>query len=101
MQTAKAIELRGKPVAGGKFPLICTPLVGRTREQVLAEVLVVLAKKPDILEWRVDFFEDIANTIEVISVAGAIKAAAAGVPVLFTGAQSAKAARRSPFPKKR
>ena len=31
MQTAKAIELHGKPVAGGKFPLICTPLVGRTR----------------------------------------------------------------------
>ena len=43
MQTAKAIEVHGKPVAGGKFPLICTPLVGRTREQILAEVQVVLA----------------------------------------------------------
>ena len=84
MQTAKAIELRGKPVAGGKFPLICTPLVGRTREQILAEVQVVLAKKPDILEWRVDFFDGIANTSDVISVATAIKAAAAGIPLLFT-----------------
>ena len=52
MQTAKAIELHGKPVAGGKFPLICTPLVGRTRAQLLDEARVVLAKKPDILEWR-------------------------------------------------
>ena len=84
MQTAKAIELRGKPVAGGKFPLICTPLVGRTREQILAEVQVVLAKKPDILEWRVDFFDGIANTSDVISVATAIKAGAAGIPLLFT-----------------
>ena len=84
MQTAKAIELHGQPVAGGKFPLICTPLVGRTREQILAEVQVVLAKKPDILEWRVDFFEGIGNTAEVISVATAIKAAATGIPVLFT-----------------
>ena len=84
MQTAKAIELHGQPVAGGKFPLICTPLVGRTREQILAEVQVVLAKKPDILEWRVDFFEGIGNTAEVISVATAIKAAATGILVLFT-----------------
>lgn len=84
MQTAKPIELHGKPVAGGKFPLICTPLVGRTRDQILGEVQIVVAKKPDILEWRVDFFEDIANAAEVISVASAIKAAAAGIPLLFT-----------------
>ena len=84
MQTAKPIELHGKPVAGGKFPIICTPLVGRTREQILNEVQVVLAKKPDILEWRVDFFEGIANAADVISVAGAIKALAGAVPLLFT-----------------
>jgi 3-dehydroquinate dehydratase I len=84
MQTAKAIELHGKPVAGGKFPLICTPLVGRTRELILSEVGVVLTKKPDILEWRVDFFEGIANAAQVIAVASAIKALAGGVPLLFT-----------------
>lgn len=84
MQTAKAIELHTKPVGGAKFPLICSPLVGRTREQILTEVRVVVAKKPDVLEWRVDFFDDIANTPEVISVASAIKGAAAGIPVLFT-----------------
>jgi 3-dehydroquinate dehydratase-1 len=83
MQTAKAIELHGKPVAGGKFPLICTPLVGRTRDQILAEVQVVQAKKPDMLEWRVDFFEGIANTAEVLGMTDAIKAAA-GIPLLFT-----------------
>ena len=84
MQTAKAIELHGKPVAGGKFPLICTPLVGRTRELILSEVAVVLAKKPDILEWRVDFFDGIGNAAQVIAVASAIKALAGGVPLLFT-----------------
>ena len=84
MQTAKPIELHGKPVAGGKFPLVCTPLIGRTREQILHELQVVLAKKPDILEWRVDFFDGIGNAADVIGVASAIKAAANGVPVLFT-----------------
>ena len=44
----------------------------------------MLAKKPDILEWRVDFFADIANTAEVISMATAIRTAVAGIPLLFT-----------------
>jgi 3-dehydroquinate dehydratase-1 len=84
MQTGKPIELHGKPVAGGKFPIICTPLVGRTREKILDEVQVVLAKRPDILEWRVDFFEGIGDSAEVISVATRIKQAAGDIPLLFT-----------------
>lgn len=84
MQTGKPIEIHGKPVAGGKFPLICTPLVGRTRDKILAELDVVLAKQPDILEWRVDFFEDIANTAAVMEMATSIKQAARDIPLLFT-----------------
>lgn len=84
MQLGKPIELHGKPVSGGKFPLICTPLVGRTRDKILSEVQLILAKKPDILEWRVDFFEAISNTAEVISLAADIRQAAGGIPLLFT-----------------
>ena len=84
MQTGKPIEIHGKPVAGGKFPLICTPLVGRTRDKILAELQVVLAKQPDILEWRVDFFENIGDSAAVIAMAKAIKQAAGEIPLLFT-----------------
>lgn len=84
MQTGKPIELHGQAVAGGKFPLICTPLVGRTRDSLEAEVQVVLAKKPDVLEWRVDFFDDIGNTEAVIAQARRIKQLAGDVPLLFT-----------------
>ena len=84
MQTGKPIEIHGKPVAGGKFPLICTPLVGRTRDKILAELDVVLAKQPDILEWRVDFFDDIGNTAAVIEMARSIKQVAGEIPLLFT-----------------
>ena len=84
MQLGKPITLHGKPVAGGKFPIICTPLVGRTRDQVLSEVQVVLAKRPDILEWRVDFFEGIADTAAVIALAARIKQMAGETPLLFT-----------------
>jgi len=84
MQLGKPITLHGKPVAGGKFPIICTPLVGRTRDQVLSEVQVVLAKKPDLLEWRVDFFEGIADSAAVIALAARIKQMAGETPLLFT-----------------
>jgi len=81
---ARAIQLHGKPLGGGRFPAICAPLVGRTREHLLAETAAVAAKMPDLLEWRVDFYEGIADTADVVEVAALIKQAAGGIPVLFT-----------------
>jgi 3-dehydroquinate dehydratase I len=80
----KAIDLKSNPARGNRFPLICAPLVGRTPGRVLAEAAAVAAKKPDILEWRVDFFEGIADADEVVFLAGRIKQAAGGLPLLFT-----------------
>lgn len=84
MHTGKPILINGKALGSGRFPTICTPLVGRTREQVLAEVALVIPKQPDLLEWRVDFFQDIANTEAVVALARDIRQAATGIPVLFT-----------------
>lgn len=84
MHLPKHIQLGGKPIAGGKFPLICTPLVGRTFDRLIAELDEVLPKKPDVLEWRVDFFEDIGDATAVIAAATAIKNKAGKVPLLFT-----------------
>jgi 3-dehydroquinate dehydratase I len=80
----KAIELDGRRFGSGNFPAICAPLVGRTREKLLAEVAVVAAKNPDIVEWRVDFFEGIADTAEVVAIAKQIRSAAGHAAVLFT-----------------
>lgn len=79
-----AIAVHGKPIAGGKMPLVCTPLTGRTREAVLAEIAAIVPKKPDIIEWRVDFFEAIGSAQEVIAVAGAIRERSGGTPVILT-----------------
>jgi 3-dehydroquinate dehydratase-1 len=80
----KAIKLHGKPLAGGRFPVVCAPLVGRTREGLLAEAAAVAAKKPDLLEWRVDFFAGIEDAAAVAELAALIKQAAGGLPLLFT-----------------
>jgi 3-dehydroquinate dehydratase-1 len=64
--------------------LICTPLVGRARDAVLAEVDAVLPKKPDVLEWRVDFFEALGDTQHVLDTARAVRDRAGTIPVMFT-----------------
>ena len=84
MSEPKPILLHGKPVGGGAFPLICTPLVGRTRDAVLGEVDAVLPKKPDVLEWRVDFFEALGDTAHVNDTARAIRDRVGPIPVMFT-----------------
>ncbi|CAD5375118.1 3-dehydroquinate dehydratase [Rubrivivax sp. A210] len=84
MTTARPILLKGRPIADGAFPLIITPLVGRDAGAIQDELAAILPKRPDMLEWRVDFFEAIADTTQVIATALAIRAAAGGIPVLFT-----------------
>lgn len=66
------------------MPLVCAPLVARTREALLAEAALVASKGPDLLEWRVDFFEGLADAPGVARLARDIKRAAGGLPLLFT-----------------
>jgi len=77
----KPIAIRGKPIAGGKVPLICAPLVARTRDALMAEAQVVLRAKPDVVEWRVDFF---SKPGQVVDTARALKSALGATPLLFT-----------------
>lgn len=84
IETTKQIELTNKRLGDGKRPLICTPLVGKTREVILSEAEKILAKQPDLLEWRVDFFEGIADTCAVIDLAKSIKRMAGDTPLIFT-----------------
>lgn len=83
MSTTKIIDIRGRKL-GGETPLICSPLVGRTRERVLAEAAVVVAKAPDVIEWRVDYFDAIGDTATVIATGKALRAITGAAPVIFT-----------------
>jgi len=80
----RSIQLKGQPIGGGAFPLIITPLVGRTVPELMGELEAILPKQPDLLEWRIDFFDGIADADRVIETARAIKRAAGAVPILLT-----------------
>lgn len=78
------LTLGGHPLAGGRLPAICAPLVARTPAALAEEAAAVAALQPDLLEWRVDFFEGIADTAAVLAAARSVQQAARGIPVLFT-----------------
>lgn len=80
----KPIVVRGSPLCAGALPAICIPLVARTADGLLAEAAAVADKAPDLLEWRVDFFQGIGSLEQVTALAKAIRQAAPGIPVLFT-----------------
>ena len=77
----RPITLRGQALP---YPAVCAPLVARTAEALVEECKAVAAKKPDLIEWRVDFFDGLGDARTVVETALRIKAAAAGLPVLFT-----------------
>lgn len=80
----KPILLHGQPIGGGAFPLIITPLVGRTAADLMGELEAIVPKQPDMLEWRIDFFEGIADAAAVIDTAREIRRRAGAVPILLT-----------------
>ena len=84
MSFSRPIQINNTLLGAGKEPLVCTPLVGADEAAVLRELAVILPKRPDLLEWRVDFFTAIADTGRVVALAQAIREQAGDIPLLFT-----------------
>lgn len=55
-------------VIGEGMPKICVPIVGVTREDIIAEAKTFDTIPVDVVEWRVDWFEHVFDTGEVLDV---------------------------------
>ncbi|MCC7198074.1 MAG: type I 3-dehydroquinate dehydratase [Gammaproteobacteria bacterium] len=84
MNLTKPLEARGRVIGEGREPLICTPLVASTRQALALELAEVQSLRPDLIEWRADFFERIADTAEVLDLARQLRSDAGDIPLLFT-----------------
>ena len=80
----RSLIVRGRTLNSHGYALICTPLVARTADDINAELASILPKCPDLIEWRVDFFDEIHDPIRVVAVARAIRLAAGTLPIIFT-----------------
>lgn len=82
-QAKEIVTVKGKEI-GGEKPLICVPLVGKHDEDIINELEKILDKKPDLIEWRADHYENLANTECVLKVLGRITEETQEIPIIFT-----------------
>ncbi|MCQ2509117.1 MAG: type I 3-dehydroquinate dehydratase [Lachnospiraceae bacterium] len=71
-------------VLGDGTPKICVPVVGRTQEEICRQAVEIAAVEPDLVEWRVDFYEDIFEPAKAGETLGKLTEILKEIPVLFT-----------------
>ena len=77
------IKIKNVEIGKG-IPKICIPLTGKNREEIIEEMGIVKKSNPDLIEWRVDFFEESDNPEGVCEMLGTINDSFKQIPVLFT-----------------
>ncbi len=79
----KMVKVRGVEIGGG-VPKICVPIAEEKREDILNMAKKARKSPADIVEWRVDFYEDALEFDAVIKTAEMIKDVLADTPLLAT-----------------
>lgn len=69
---------------GEGIPKICVPIVGITKEDILAEAKALENVPVDVVEWRVDWFEGVFDLNKVKEVAKDLREQLKDTPILFT-----------------
>ncbi len=63
---------------------ICLPIIAKTREEILKEGEELKSSVADIIEWRVDFYEDVMDNDKVLDLLSELSDILNDKPVLFT-----------------
>ena len=77
------VEVRGVRIGEG-VPKICVPIVGKTKEEILAAAKSFENVKKDVVEFRVDWFEGVFDFAQVENVLKELREILKNTPILFT-----------------
>ena len=69
---------------GSGVPKICVPIVGVTKDEIIAEAKTFDSIPVDVVEWRVDWFEGVFEFDKVEDVLKDLREALGETPILFT-----------------
>lgn len=69
---------------GAGIPKICVPIVGVTREDIIAEAKTFDSIPVDVVEWRVDWFEGVFDFDQVLDVLKDLRKVLGNTPILMT-----------------
>ena len=71
-------------VIGEGIPKICVPIVGKTKEELLSEVEVLKSVPVDVVEWRMDWFEEVECCEKAVAMLQVLREAMPEMPILAT-----------------
>ena len=79
----KTITIKGLNIGEGA-PEIIVPIVGKTKEDIIEKANSFSGMKIDVVEWRVDFYDNVLNIESVLDTLKDLKLAIPNTPILFT-----------------
>jgi len=77
------VKVRNIEIGAG-IPKVCVPIVGKTQEEVLNTAKKIMDTTANLIEWRVDWFEDIFDFNRVQETLGMLRESMGDRPILFT-----------------
>lgn len=77
------VRVRNVEIGAG-IPKICVPIVGVTKDDIIAEAKTFDSIPVDVVEWRVDWFEGVFDFDQVLDVLRGLREALGETPLLFT-----------------
>lgn len=76
-------KARLERICQAQKPVICIPIIGVTENEIFHQIDSILMHEPDLIEWRVDYYEHIFHTELVLSMLERIREITQ-LPILFT-----------------
>ena len=77
------VQVKNTVIGEGR-PKICVPIVGKTKTDILEEAKKITTLPVDVVEWRVDWFDDVFATEKVLETAKELQEVLKDIPVLLT-----------------
>jgi len=71
-------------IFGGEKILTCIPLVARNKDILLDQAREICELKPDVIEWRADYFETVSNAKSIVDGLIGLSSIIREIPLIFT-----------------
>lgn len=79
----KTVRIRNTVIGEG-VPKICVPIVGVSKEDILAEAAALKEIPVDVVEWRIDWFEGVFEWEKLLDALRDLRKALGDLPLLMT-----------------
>lgn len=79
----RILQIKGQQI-NGERPVICVPIVAETSEKICSQAVEFVRRNAPMVEWRLDYFEDIHEDAAVLEVLSRLKNICVNTVLLVT-----------------